>query len=403
MAESVVLGSRLRELRHEHRLSQEDVADLLGVSRALISHFERDERRPGERMLERLAQIYGVDLQHLVDPEVADRPADLTELLFRDAEGGIGVTARDGLRQFVRFLDDYARLIDRLGADLRFLHQSPFSIRRGFTGKEDIRRKAEEASDWLRLGLGPVGDLPGLLDEVGITVYRLPLGDDLEESVSGAFVSHPSLGLCLAVNVQTTPGRQTFTIAHELAHALYHSDTESRVVSYFARRDSKEWFADNWAGEFLVPLEALRRAAEGLDLKTISEAEQVVHLQRHFGVSYHMMLVRLLIAGLLDRDTYERLRAARPVVIADRLGYQTDPEEWSQQPRRWRLERFPQRFVRLLRQALQDRRISPPSAAELTGLTPEEMTALMAPAGAEERPATAEEDEYRDVRDRIAG
>ena len=39
-------GDRLRELRKERKLRQDDVADALNVSRQTISKYERDEREP---------------------------------------------------------------------------------------------------------------------------------------------------------------------------------------------------------------------------------------------------------------------------------------------------------------------------------------------------------------------
>src|SRR6266545_4153019 len=56
------LGSRLVQARESRRLSQEAVAGLLGVSRVLVSHWERGERQPSAQVLERLAEIYGVTL-----------------------------------------------------------------------------------------------------------------------------------------------------------------------------------------------------------------------------------------------------------------------------------------------------------------------------------------------------
>ena len=40
-----VLGARLVEAREARRLSQEDVAAVLGVSRVLVSHWERGQRQ----------------------------------------------------------------------------------------------------------------------------------------------------------------------------------------------------------------------------------------------------------------------------------------------------------------------------------------------------------------------
>lgn len=403
------LGRRLAGAREYRHLSQDDVADLLGVSRVMVSHWERDERRPSEQILDRMAAIYGMPLMTLVDqdapfPGSLTAPgANLVELLYRDAETGIDARAKAGLRDFVRFLDGYSDLLERLGESPYGLRHSPFALRPGFVGRDDIRRKAEEARGWLRLGIGPVGDLAGMLDDAGITIYRAALGSDLKRGVSGAFLHHPKLGMCIAVNVETTPGRQLFTIAHELAHALYHSQTESRVVSYWGRKDDKETFADQWAGEFLVPQEGLRWASEALGIKTVTHPEEAVHLQRLFGVSYATMLVRLLVAKLATTETYEKLKRAHPVALAATLGYSVRAEEWEQDPRRWRLERFPRRFVRLLASTLRSERLSPTTAAGLTGLTVDEMAELMTPLpGDGDDVVTEELEQYANVRERAA-
>lgn len=375
----------------------------------MISHWEHGQRRPSEQTLERLAAIYGVPLPVLVNldaplPGSSTVPgADLVALLFRDSESGIDAAAEAGLQDFVRFLDSYADLLERLDQPGYPLRQSPFSIRKGFIGRDDIRRKAEEVRDWLRLGLGPVGDLAGVLDDAGVTVYRTALGADLQRGVSGAFLNHPRLGMSIAVNLETTPGRQVFTIAHELAHALYHSQRDSQVVSYWGRQDDKERFADAWAGEFLVPQEGLRRASENLGIKSVTRADEAVHLQRLYGVSYGMMLVRLLQAKLLTQQTYEDIKGARPVAIASAHGYAVHPEEWRQDPARWRLERFPRRFIRAITSALREERISPASAAGFTGLTVDEMAELMAtPTGDGDEFADQEQREFEGVRRHVA-
>ena len=375
----------------------------------MLSYWESNQRRPSEQTVERLASIYGIALDQLVSlqaplPGSSTTPgADLVSLLYRDAATGIDEAARAGLHDFVQFLDTYSDLADRLGATTYPLAASPFTLRPGFVTKDDIRRKAEEVRSWLHLGMGPVGDLSGVLDEAGITVFRCPLGADLKLGVSGAFLHHPRLGMSIAVNVETTPGRQVFTVAHELAHALYHSQGSSQVVSYWSRQDEKERFADAWAGEFLVPQESLRRSCENLGIKAVTSAEEAVHLQRGYGVSYATMLIRLLQAKLIDDSTYDSIRTARPVALASALGYCVPEEEWGQDPARWRLDRFPRRFVLMLVEALRDGRISPATAASVTGLTVDEMAELMTPAPTDGDAAGGQEDrEFSDVRRRAA-
>jgi Zn-dependent peptidase ImmA (M78 family)/transcriptional regulator with XRE-family HTH domain len=400
--EAEALGAQLARARDARKLSQDDVAALLSVSRVLVSHWERGQRQPSAQVLERLAEIYGVELQALLEPDSDLSSSDLVELLYRDADGAIDVGARTGLRDFVRFLENYANLVSELGDTREVLKVSPFGgLRKGFTSKEDIRRKVFDVRDWLRLGLGPVGDLPGRLDDIGITVYRTALGKDLTTSVSGAFVNHRRIGMSIAVNVHTTPGRQLFTLSHELAHALFHSDQE-HLVSAYAANSERERFADYWAGEFLVPLEGLRRQAEQLGIKAITDAEEAIHLQRHFGVSYGMILFRLRQANLLNDSKYEELRQVSPVLLASRLGYSIHPEEWHQDPDRRRLERFPRGFLRLLVRGLRDERLSPVTAASLTGLTIDEIAELISSPVDGDSQVSRELQEYEDVRERAA-
>ncbi|HWD07490.1 MAG TPA: ImmA/IrrE family metallo-endopeptidase [Actinomycetota bacterium] len=137
-----------------------------------------------------------------------------------------------------------------------------------------------------------------LADLHGIAVYRAPLGQDLRETVSGAFLRHATVGAAILINGETTPGRQQFTLAHELAHALFH--TESWYVGFFGRRERDERFADEFASEFLVPVQSLRGVVETIGLPKVEDPAVVVYLQRLFRVSWAMMLVRLQAANLVS-------------------------------------------------------------------------------------------------------
>lgn len=63
------LGSRLREARMSLGISQCLAAELTGISNANISNYERDFRRPKTETVERLANVYGVPVTHLIPEE----------------------------------------------------------------------------------------------------------------------------------------------------------------------------------------------------------------------------------------------------------------------------------------------------------------------------------------------
>ena len=68
----IVVGRNIRRLRRERGLSQEDLADEIGVHRTYMGGVERGERNLTLRSLERLAERLGVSpLSLLEDTDAA--------------------------------------------------------------------------------------------------------------------------------------------------------------------------------------------------------------------------------------------------------------------------------------------------------------------------------------------
>ena len=65
------LGSSLAGARRKRGLSQEAVAETLGVSRQTISKWETDETLPDLRQAKKLSALYHVTLDELVDFDLA--------------------------------------------------------------------------------------------------------------------------------------------------------------------------------------------------------------------------------------------------------------------------------------------------------------------------------------------
>ena len=64
------LGSSLYHARKKSGLSQENVAEKLGVSRQTISKWELDETLPDIRQAKRLAVLYHLSLDELIDFDI---------------------------------------------------------------------------------------------------------------------------------------------------------------------------------------------------------------------------------------------------------------------------------------------------------------------------------------------
>lgn len=372
------LGAQLVRARDRMGYRQEDVAAALGVTRAMISYWETDRRQPNDRQLAALSRLYRIGVASLLTGEGLETADEEVEMLFRGSEADLPPGARPGIEDFKTFLDGYARLADAVGVELRGMHQSPFVEVKGSGSMEDARRKAEEVRAHLRTGLGPIVDLDAVCELLGVTVYRTGLGSDLRNTISGGFFAHPVVGFSLLVNLEMTPGRRRFTVAHELGHALFHSGPRTKFILSGVTKDPRERFADWFAGEFLMPTEGIRRVLEEHGIgPRITDPGEVIYLQRYFNVSYATALVRLRQGRFLSQAVYEKFQEVRPIVLARALGYEIEDEEYAQDPEDWRIRRFPGRFLRLLRLGVREGHVSVPTAAKLTGSSIDEIEDLV--------------------------
>jgi Zn-dependent peptidase ImmA (M78 family)/transcriptional regulator with XRE-family HTH domain len=366
----------LRASRERAGLSQEAAADALGINRVLLAYYETGRRQVPLNVGAALARMYGTSLEGLLGgEEPAGTAIDVSGLLFRAAPRDLGERAQAGLRLFEQRLAEYVELAGEMGTVLPGPGHSSLAPARTATAKE-AAWAARQLRRQLDLGGGALGDPFQVLDE-HVLIWRLPLGKDLCEAPSGFFYNHPQAGFCVAVNSQMTLGRQVFTLAHELAHAYFHSHGSDVVISMPGGDHGRERFADAFAGEFLVPGDELRRViGELAPFDDLANPAVVVHLQRHFGVSFATLRVRLLQEKLIAQGDYDALGETSPSRLAQALGYRVHPADrgsYDLHP----LAAQPTRVLLLVRAALEHSVITSGDAAEILGTSTEEIRQLV--------------------------
>ncbi len=378
------IAKALTEAREKAGLSQEAAAEAVGVNRVLLSYYETGRRQPPLGVVVALARLYGVSVSELLG-EAHKPPADMlvtAEILYRAAPQELGQRARAGMRRFADLAKAYVELLEELRGSPPGRGRSPLRPGKPGPTRWDAARLAHRLRTLLGLGSGPIDDLFRLVDE-HVLVFRLPLGSDLSVAPSGFFYNHPQVGFCVVANSDMTLGRQVFTLAHELAHAFFHSHDADTWISMPGAPGERERFADLFAGEFLVPGDALARKIDELEAwEEITDPVVVVHLQRHFGVSYAALLVRLRQEGYISEDQYEGLARISPRSLARRLGYPVNPADlgdYELAP----LDRVPDRFLRLVQHAVRRKVITRGDAAEVLGVSPEDVLALLDRPGAD--------------------
>lgn len=106
-----MLGERLRKIRTDHKLTQQNIADVLGIDRTTYTVYEIGVATPSPATLVKLAQIYNVTVGYLIGVEdnhpklIRSEKADDEELLNSDP---ISLLKKDEkeLLMFFRVLPD---------------------------------------------------------------------------------------------------------------------------------------------------------------------------------------------------------------------------------------------------------------------------------------------------------
>ena len=370
MKGEATIAVNIARLRLDRQLTQEDLAAKAKLSRVALGKIERGSVVPRARTLDALAKALAVPVGELVTPVQS-----LESVRFR---ARAQVHAREQiLAEVSKWLDAYAGLEAALGERPPFRFKKVLAPRRrGNPGK--TARAARQA-----VGLGPkepVRDICGLLEENGVKLLLLETNRD---SFFGLSVGTRDRGPAVVVNTwdRISVERWIFTAAHELGHLLLHQDEYQREATDLPTETERE--ADTFASEFLMPEKAF--AAEWDETCGHSLLVRVLKVKRIFRVSYKTVLYRLVESGRETSDVWRAFQGQHRGHFGKTLRKTDEPEALHKSEFAWNWSRsgepaglsehdfIEDRLSRLVRRALEEERISLGRAAEILGLTRDEM------------------------------
>ncbi|MBX9572171.1 MAG: helix-turn-helix domain-containing protein [Candidatus Obscuribacterales bacterium] len=365
------LKKKLQDARRASRFSQEQVAKQLGVTREVVSQWESGTRTPSVKNLEQLVSLYRAP--YLVDPNATSDPIDEEKSTLVKGLHCEDDALNSEVSNWLDFLDRWSSYKKNDNDFLPQRGKPPKRLDKGIAFKDSryAAREAQAVRDHFKLGREAIPNLYMLLDDWDILVYKANLGrwkkGQSKEGISGAFFNHPDLGYCIIVNAQTTPGRQTYTLAHELAHAFYHYSLRT-IVSRAGNRDPLETFADTFASHFLVPTKSINALIDDYGWKNCLDPFKVIHLASCFQVSWLFLLYRLQGENHISRENLSEWSGLSPSKLADAMGIDTHLFTTEANGVKSDLHRFPPSVLSDVRDALEKKKIDRYQAAELLGV-----------------------------------
>ncbi|MFC1643212.1 helix-turn-helix domain-containing protein [Myxococcota bacterium] len=399
------LGRRIRAARESCRMTQEDAAKHLGVSRPTFVQIEAGNRSVSSIELDKLAYLFGRDIREFVaDSFQGD---DAISALFRSqSDVASDPLVLEKLRECMaigRELTNLERLVG-IDRDVTAVASYPMPTPKNrWEAIQQGQRLAEEERRRLGLGQAPIPLLTELLESQSVRTGLVDLSDD----VSGLMLSDRKAGLFVVANSSHHHLRRRFSFAHEYAHVVADRDRFGLVSRASDRDDLLEVRANSFAANILMPDEGVRQFVAGLGkgkpsrvyadvfdesgaLSVEGRSEpgtqtiqlyDVVQLAHHFQVSRLSSLFRLRNLRLVTAAEFDQLKAlddeGKGKQIAKLLGL---PEPDHEELR----GRFKHRFLGLALEAFRRDEVSRGKLRELAtmvDLTEDDLDLLLDEAG----------------------
>lgn len=286
------IGPRIKALREERKLSQDDLARLFGFKdRQTVSAIETGERRVTAEELVIAVEKLGATLDYFTDPFLL-----VGEGRFSWRQTNVGPQRLNAYeRSAGRWIAAFRAIAPQVGRASPLLRRALGLIKHARF--EDAMEAGERFVTEFELGDVPATRLAEVMErELGILVLMV----DAFEGISGAACRLPELDAVL-INRHEVAGRRHFDLAHELFHILTW-DAMPPEHSEEAREtggNRVEQLANNFASAVLMPTPVLDRFGEWSDIAAGELAGRLNAVADELQVTASALKWRLVALGRL--------------------------------------------------------------------------------------------------------
>jgi Zn-dependent peptidase ImmA (M78 family) len=318
-------------------MTQQEVADEMGMARTTLVAIEKGERRVTPNELIQLAGLSGRPVSDFVSRKVVT-VGFVPQ--FR-AEWGEDLDKDEGLDQagdeLERLAKDYVELEQMCGLPMTKAYPPTYETS-GSTPEQAAEEIAAAERNRLGIGDGPISNLRDRLEtDVGLRIFYFPMSP----KVSGVFAYNDVLGGCVGLNSNHPHDRRNWSLAHEYGHFLTNRyRAEITFLSERKRQSATERLADSFAENFLMPASGINRRFTELHRSNPSgqiTLAQLCTLADLYQVSVQALIIRLEKLRRLPSGTWDRLEQEgfKPRRAQQLLDLNTGTKEESLLPRRY--------------------------------------------------------------------
>lgn len=294
-------GNRLREAREARGLTGIALSEVLGVSRGLISQYEKGDASPSPDKLYALANALGVPVDFFLLP---DRQYGTEQVFYRSLAAATKASRSKAearlywLGDLIHYLEQYVTFPD---PDMPDYSPKRPDYLTPVAGSE-IERAAEDTRRAWQLGDGPISNVTWLLENKGMIATRGVLETESIDAFSTWLGGRP----CIFLGAdKDSAARSRLDAAHELGHAVLHRNVERSQFANGRGHSIIEREANRFASAFLMPASSFPMDLPAPTLQAMQNAKP------RWVVSIGAMIHRLADLEAIPADEQKRLWLAR--------------------------------------------------------------------------------------------
>lgn len=302
------IGARLREARQARGYTAVALADMIGVTRSGVSHYERGEQSPRPEVMRKIEEVLDLPPQFFWRVPANDRIRNLFWRSLSAATKSARVSAQIRyiwLEEIVRYLREYVNFPVVNFPDYE-MPKKPASI-----SSELIEELAAKTRRFWKLGNGAISNVVWLLENNGAVITRTKLEADTLDAFSEWHTAEGVPYFILGADKKVA-ARSRFDVAHELGHIILHRYVNGVCIGRHVDHKILEQQANRFAGAFLLPEQSFMGDVFSPSIDTFQS------LKPKWGVSIQLMIHRAQ-----DLDLISTAQAERLWINCSRRGWRT--------------------------------------------------------------------------------
>lgn len=275
----MISGDRIRQARELRGLTQIELANRIDVDQSMIAHIEGGRAMPSEEVLQAIVFQTGFPTSFFKQETAPNFP--LGSLLFR-ARASVTKREKSEAHQYGKLIFDSVKRMEphltKIPLRLPRLTEDPV------TAARVTRSTVGLAPD------APIRNLIHTLEKNGVLILAIPVPLKGRDAFSVWADSEP-IRPVIVMTGESPGDRLRYSIAHELGHLVMHQAIKGGLAEI-------EREADQFAAEFLMPTDAIRR-----ELTSPVTLTSLAALKPRWGVSLQALVRRAReVEAITDRQ-----------------------------------------------------------------------------------------------------